>query len=176
MSTHAAAHRARLAAGGALLALVLAACGSPAPETAGSPGPPPGDGTASPTSGISPAPPGGGGPSPGVAGGSPGAVASPTPTGTASPTPDDVRVIEVTVAGGEVQGVDSPVDVEQGRRVRLVVTADVTDRLHVHGYDVFAEVAPGTPGIVEFAADIPGAFEVELEDHGLRLLELRVRP
>lgn len=87
-----------------------------------------------------------------------------------------MQVIEVTVAGGEVQGVGSAVDVEQGREVRLVVTADVADEVHVHGYDLFVAVAPGSPATVDFTADIPGAFEVELEERGLRLFELRVRP
>jgi hypothetical protein len=52
----------------------------------------------------------------------------------------------------------------------------VTDHLHVHGYDLLAEVAPGKPGRVEFTADVAGVFEVELEDASLLLLRLEVSP
>ena len=81
----------------------------------------------------------------------------------------------VSVEEGEVDG-GGRVEVAQGSRVRLTVEADVTDEVHVHGYDLFAEVAPGRPATLEFLADIPGIFEVELEESQLHLLELEVSP
>jgi heme/copper-type cytochrome/quinol oxidase subunit 2 len=83
-------------------------------------------------------------------------------------------VIEASYEDGEVNGVDRRVAVETGDEVRIEVTSDVADRVHVHGYDLFADVGPGMPAVIEFKADIPGIFEVELEDsHGL-LFELEV--
>ncbi len=35
----------------------------------------------------------------------------------------------------------------------LVVTAEVTDHVHLHGYDLMADVAPGKPARIEFTAD-----------------------
>jgi hypothetical protein len=99
---------------------------------------------------------------------------SPSETTSASPTPDAVE-IEVEVEDGEVQG-PGDVEVEQGERVRLVVEADVSDEVHVHGYDLLAEVTPEEPAVVAFRADAPGVFEVELEGAGLLLLELTVTP
>ena len=61
-----------------------------------------------------------------------------------------------------------------GESVTLKVTSDVADHVHVHGYDLFTDVAAGDPVTIEFSADIPGVFEVELEDSGLLLLELEV--
>jgi len=54
------------------------------------------------------------------------------------------------------------------------VTADVVDEVHVHGYDLFADVAPGAPATINFVADIPGVWEVELEGAGALLVELEV--
>lgn len=99
---------------------------------------------------------------------------SPTETTSASPTPDAVE-IEVEVEDGEVQG-PGDVEVRQGERVRLVVEADVSDEVHVHGYDLLAQVTPNEPAIIVFRANAPGVFEVELEGAGLPLLELTVTP
>jgi heme/copper-type cytochrome/quinol oxidase subunit 2 len=44
----------------------------------------------------------------------------------------------------------------------------------VHGYDLKGDVAPGRPAIIEFTANVPGVFEVELEEAGLKLVELQV--
>jgi hypothetical protein len=82
--------------------------------------------------------------------------------------------IEVTVTGGQVTGDTGRVPVPAGEHVTLVVTSDAPDELHVHGYDVGADLAPGTPATVEFDATIPGVFEVELHDAGTLLLSLQV--
>ena len=67
------------------------------------------------------------------------------------------------------------VEVRQGERVRLVVEADVSDEVHVHGYDLLAEVSPAEPAVIVFRANAPGVF-AELEGAGLLLLELTVTP
>jgi hypothetical protein len=48
--------------------------------------------------------------------------------------------------------------------------------VHLHGYDVFADVAPGKAARLVFVASIPGRFEVELEDRGLQIADIEVRP
>ena len=60
--------------------------------------------------------------------------------------------------------------------MRLVVTSDVADEVHVHGYDEKAAVPANGTVELSFTADIPGVFEVELEQRGRRLLTLEVRP
>jgi hypothetical protein len=89
--------------------------------------------------------------------------------------PDGAVVVAVTVSDGEVQTASQRVDVALGSPVRVEVSADTADEVHVHGYDVTAPVAPDAPAVVEFPADIPGVFEVELEGAGLALVELRVQ-
>lgn len=88
--------------------------------------------------------------------------------------PAGADVVRVTVRGDRVKGPDE-VRAVLGERVRIRVAADTSDRVHVHGYDVFADVAPGRPARLRFKADIPGAFEVELEDSHRPLFDLVVR-
>lgn len=108
----------------------------------------------------------------------PSATATPTDTPSGSPSPSptpNATVIEVTVRGDRVQGPERPA-IRRGEQVILVVHADVTDHVHVHGYDLMQDVAPGAPARISFRADAPGRFEVELEDRHLPLTELVVRP
>ena len=96
---------------------------------------------------------------------------------TASPTEasPEAREIEIEVEEGRVKG-PGKVAVDRGDRVVLVVEADVADEVHVHGYDLLADVRPGEPARIAFVADAPGVFEVELESAGLLLTRLEVRP
>jgi len=93
------------------------------------------------------------------------------PTTTADPTP----VIEVRVTGGKPQGGVRRERLKRGDTVVLRVVADVTDEVHLHGYDRTANVAPGKPAQIRFTADITGVFEVELEQRKQPLLMLEVR-
>jgi hypothetical protein len=99
-----------------------------------------------------------------------------TTTVPATTAPAGPRRIDVTVAGGSVAGGVKTVRVAQGESVVLVVRADVSDHVHLHGYDRMADVAPGAPAQLRFRATIAGRFEVELEDRKLRILEVEVRP
>jgi FtsP/CotA-like multicopper oxidase with cupredoxin domain len=95
---------------------------------------------------------------------------------TTEETGGEVVTIAIEVAGGRpTAGIDRT-SVSQGQRVRVVVTSDVADEIHLHGYDLSAEVAPGQPATIEFVAETPGRFEVELEGRGVQLADLEVRP
>ena len=61
-----------------------------------------------------------------------------------------------------------------GTEVRLEVTADRADEVHLHGYDRKVDLQPGRPAVLEVRADTPGVFEVELEEAGMKLVELQV--
>jgi len=127
-------------------------------------------------------------PSPTVTG-TPGATPTPTPatpepTATETPTGQDALEVEIEVEEGRVevqvedQRVTNPatIEVTQGQRVSLRVEADVTDHVHVHVYDLLAELTPGRRATITFRANIPGVIEVELEDAGQLLAQLEVRP
>jgi hypothetical protein len=103
-----------------------------------------------------------------------GATATSTST-TPTTAADQGEIIRVTVASGEVSGVGDRVSVAVGAEVTIIVEADTTDHVHLHGYDLLADVAPGSPATIEFTADLAGVWEVELEDAGQLLFQLEVR-
>ena len=78
------------------------------------------------------------------------------------------------VSGGQATGDTGRVAVPVGEHVTLVVTSDVADEVHVHGYDKEQELSPGQPAEIVFDATIPGVFEVELHEAGTTLLSLQV--
>lgn len=84
--------------------------------------------------------------------------------------------ITVDVTGGQVTGGERREVVTLDETVRLEITGDAADEVHVHTYDLHADVAPGSPAVIEFTADIPGVHEVELDVSGVRLLDLQVEP
>ena len=98
---------------------------------------------------------------------------SDTSTSSSSSAPAEMR-LEVEVTGGQVSGDSGRVPIPAGTHVTLVVTSDVADEVHVHGYDIEGELEPGTPTELSFDATIPGVFEVELHESGTVLLTLQV--
>jgi hypothetical protein len=97
------------------------------------------------------------------------------PTTTAAPGPGTVR-INYTISGGRPVGGINRDSVARGRIVVIRVTSDIADEVHVHGYDLMADVAPDSPATIKFKATAPGRFEIELEEHKLPIAELEVRP
>ena len=83
--------------------------------------------------------------------------------------------VNVSVRDGKVAPKPHRVDVTQGATVRLQVTSDVDDVLHVHGFDVEEPLEAGHTTTVELTADQPGVFEVETHETELELLQLEVR-
>ena len=53
------------------------------------------------------------------------------------------------------------------------VSGNSTDHVHIHGYDLFLHLENGA-GELAFVADIPGVFEIELEEAGIVLVQLEV--
>lgn len=111
--------------------------------------------------------------------------ATPSTSGTASSSPptspspteeerDQVVEVRVSVADGKVKPATRRVEVERDSQVRLLITSDVDDDVHVHGYDIEATLEAGRTTTVELVADQQGVFEVETHDGGLTLLQLQV--
>jgi hypothetical protein len=86
-----------------------------------------------------------------------------------------IRTIEVTFAGGQATGGVRTESVRLGETVLLRVTSDVKEEVHVHSYDVVAEVAAGQTAELRVTATIPGRFEVEMENRHKQILVLEVR-
>lgn len=101
-------------------------------------------------------------------------AASPTPLPTSS-APESPTLPTFTVANGKVDG-PKRITAKVGDEVSFLVTADKRDEVHVHTYDVTVDIAPGKQATVRVQADIPGVFEIELEESHLLLTQLRVSP
>jgi hypothetical protein len=97
------------------------------------------------------------------------------PPATTAPKPPDVVTIRIAVPSDTVPKVRR-YSVKQGRRVVIVVRTELSDHVHLHGYDLVADVGPGVQATIRFTASAPGRFEIELEDRGLEFAELEVRP
>jgi hypothetical protein len=67
------------------------------------------------------------------------------------------------------------VKVAVGSPVRILVSSDVDDEVHVHGYDIEREISAGQSVTIDFTADQTGLFEVETHESGLLLLQLQVQ-
>ena len=96
-------------------------------------------------------------------------------TETTPPPPPGPTEIRIVVANGAPQGGIVREKVEKNDRVVLVVRSDVADHVHLHGYDIMRDVAPGRPARLPFKATIPGRFEVELEDRGVQIADITVQ-
>ena len=63
----------------------------------------------------------------------------------------------------------------QGRAYRVAVHAQDVVELHLHGYDVTARAAPGSPALLELVAEHTGRFAIEIHADG-DLLNRTSRP
>jgi len=111
-----------------------------------------------------------------VLGSSGGDDEGPSPTraqATATPEPTATQKPEAPLV---VSGKVTKLRFKQGDTVRFRVRSDVADEVHVHGYDVMKDVEPGNEITFSFPAEITGIFEIELENAGRQIAQLRVDP
>jgi hypothetical protein len=92
------------------------------------------------------------------------------------PQPPPPARVQIVVREGQPVGGVRRVTVSEGRRVVLLVTSDVADHVHLHGYDIMRDVAPGQPARIAFRATIVGTVEAELEDRRVRLATITTQP
>lgn len=106
-----------------------------------------------------------------------GAVVNPNQEPKPEPPPEP-KVVEESIeieAGAPVGGV-AEIEVPSDEKAEITVSSpDTTDHVHLHGYDVFSDLAPGKPAKIEFKATIEGVFEMELEDSVTPIAEVTVK-
>jgi len=104
--------------------------------------------------------------------GSPSGTSSPAGSSSAGEKPTE---IVVSVKDGKVSPKAHRVKVAEGSQVQLLVSSDVDDEVHVHGYDIEKEVAAGQSVTIDLTANQPGVFEGETHESDLLLLQLQVQ-
>jgi len=104
-------------------------------------------------------------------------VVTPTTATATTPAPPPAPPIPtVRVSGGEPVGGVRDLEFDKGDRVRFRVRSDVSEEVHVHGYDISRDVAAGGSVMFSFDADIDGKFEIELEHSHVQIASLTVEP
>ena len=82
----------------------------------------------------------------------------------------------IHLVGGQPVGGKQKISVKKGDTIRLKVTTDEAGEIHVHGFDLEEEAAPGKPASFTFTANIEGRFEVESHASGAQIAEISVNP
>lgn len=85
-------------------------------------------------------------------------------------------VTTIVVKNGKPVGGIAQLTYNRGERVRFKVDSDVSDEVHMHGYDIMKDVSAGGSVSFDFPATIEGIFEAELEGRKEQILELTVNP
>ena len=88
------------------------------------------------------------------------------------PPAPQVQQIRIVVRGGKPLGGVKDVTVAKGQRAVIVITSDVADELHLHGYNLKRDLTPGRTARLPFRATIEGTVEAELESRGLPLVRI----
>jgi len=98
---------------------------------------------------------------------------------TTAPRPPAPPVASATIQikGGEAVGGVRGISANSGQKVSITVTSpDYSGEIHLHGYDLAREVAPGRPARFAFTAGQEGVFEMEIEATSTPIASLTVHP
>ncbi|HEY2334527.1 MAG TPA: hypothetical protein VGH58_05940 [Solirubrobacterales bacterium] len=86
------------------------------------------------------------------------------------------KVPTIIVKDGKPIGGVRQLTYNRGEQIHFVVDSDVSDEVHVHGYDIMKDVKAGSSVSFDFPASIEGVFEAELEGRKEQIIELTVNP
>jgi hypothetical protein len=91
--------------------------------------------------------------------------------------PAEPDVPQLEIQNGEPVGGVLELEVTAGDELRIDITTDAADELHLHSYDVYLDIVPGeTNELVVENADIEGVIELESHSTGALLAEISVVP
>lgn len=86
------------------------------------------------------------------------------------------KVPVIVVKHGKPVGGVQDLTYNEGEQARFVVKSDVSDEIHVHGYDIMKDVKAGGSVNFDFPATLEGVFEAELEGRKEQIIQLTVNP
>jgi len=79
---------------------------------------------------------------------------------------------DVVLEAGSVKKITA----KEGDTVSFSVKSDSKQEVHVHGYNLMKDAAPGKPAQFSFKATITGRFDIEFEETSTQIGELTVNP
>lgn len=86
------------------------------------------------------------------------------------------KEFDLVVKDGKIVSGEGDIQVHQGDTVKLVVTNDSDNELHLHGYNIMTDLKANEPGTITFEASASGRFPFELEDTKQDLGAISVLP
>jgi hypothetical protein len=90
-------------------------------------------------------------------------------TGPSGLAAEAVKPIRISVAirnRSLANPVQKDIRITQGDVLELVFTTDEPAELHLHGYDIYLNVVPGTPAVLRVDAKIAGRYALESHRFG----------
>jgi hypothetical protein len=82
----------------------------------------------------------------------------------------------IVVKHGKPVGGIRELTYNEGEQVHFKVDSDVSDEVHMHGYDIMKDVKAGGSVSFDFPASLEGVFEAELEGRKEQIIQLTVNP
>jgi len=82
----------------------------------------------------------------------------------------------IVIKNGKPVGGIAELTYNEGDQIRFKVDSDVSDEIHVHGYELMKDVKAGGSVSFDFPATIEGVFEAELEGRKEQIVEFTVNP
>src|SRR3954451_7572329 len=70
-------------------------------------------------------------------------------------------VARIRITRGSVVGGPKKIELTKDSRATIVVAADASNKLHLHGYDIEKTALPGRPARFSFKAGSEGVFQLE---------------
>ena len=106
--------------------------------------------------------------------------ASQTPsTNREQPTPEpslSQHVFEINIRNGKAVSGSALLKAHEGDEIILKIVSDRSDELHLHGYDLHANLVPGETTTLAFTATRTGHFGMEMHRSHAELGALEVYP
>jgi FtsP/CotA-like multicopper oxidase with cupredoxin domain len=83
---------------------------------------------------------------------------------------------QIDVVDGQPAGGKGRIEAKKGDHVRIEVTVDAPQEIHLHGYDIETEASPDEPGVLDFEANLDGIFTLESHVSEAVLADIVVEP
>jgi hypothetical protein len=88
------------------------------------------------------------------------------PSGLAAEAVKPIRIAVAIKNRSLANPVQKDIRITQGDVLKLVFTTDEPAELHLHGYDIYLNVVPGTPAVLRVDAKIAGRYALESHRFG----------
>lgn len=95
---------------------------------------------------------------------------------TADRQAEDKTLFTIDIVDGRLASGDSVIRVHQNKTITIKITANMTDELHLHGYDKSLQLQPNKTTDITFKASMAGRFEAELHSDKSPVFAVEVHP